>query len=56
MLSVRIYVAGNGDGDVDDILLNSFQSLTLPLTVNHSVIGRPILSLTGIEIIALITE
>ena len=56
MLSVRIYVASYGDGDVDDVLLNSFQSLTLPLTLNHSVIGRPILSLAGVEIIALITE
>ena len=56
VLSVRIYVAGYGDGDVDDVLLNSFQSLTLPLTLNHSVKGRPILSLTGVGIIALITE
>ena len=56
MLSVRIYVAGYGDGDVDDVLLNSFQSLTLPLTLNHSVIGRPILSMTGVEIIALNTK
>ena len=51
-----MYIAGYGDGDVDDVLLNSFQSLTLLLTLNHSIIGRPILSLAGVEIIALITE